>query len=90
MEERSCLKSTEERFKDCIICKEFRQDILYNATTNGLQSLKVAAEERQNLKDVANIDTIERILSTTEDNIEDVRWPKKWPKKCFAVFSEKG
>ena len=86
MEELACLKSAEKRNGDCIICKEFRQDILYNATTKGLQSLKVAAEKRQHLKDVANLDIIERILSTAEDNIEDVCRHKK----CFAVFSDKG
>ena len=47
MEELVSLKRSKPgpSYCDCIICQESKRDVLYSATTQGLLSLKVSAED---------------------------------------------
>ena len=75
-------------FSKCIICQETKKDVLFNATQQGLRSLKVSSEERRKLGDTANTDVIDAILDAIEGNkAEDLRC---WHKSCYAKYTDKG
>ena len=83
MEERASLKRSSHTlsFSDCIICQESKNDILFSGTQQGLHSLKESSEERRKLKDTANTETIDRILTAAEtNNAEELCWHKS----CYA------
>ncbi|CAH3018507.1 unnamed protein product [Porites evermanni] len=89
MEERLSLKRSVPTlsFSKCIICQETKKDVLFNATQQGLRSLKVSSEERRKLGDTANTDVIDAILEAIEGNkAEDLRWHKS----CYAKYTDKG
>ena len=74
-------------FSKCIMCQETKKDVLFNATQQGLRSLKVSSEERRKLGDTANTDVIDAILEAIEGNkAEDLRWHKS----CYAKYTDKG
>lgn len=89
MDERVSLKRSKPgpSYCDCIICHESKRDVLYSATTQGLLSLKVSAEERRKLRDIKSTDTIDRILNAVEGDMQN---EFHWHKSCFAVFTDKG
>ena len=90
MEERLSLKRSvlTLSFSKCIICQETKKDVLFNATQQGLRSLKVSSEERRKLGDTANTDVIDAILEAIEGNkAEDLRWHNK---SCYAKYTDEG
>ena len=84
-------RSSEVDSSRCFICqmdhgKTTQDKVLRDATENGLNTLKLKAEERSKYKDEHYRDVLERINAADINSISDIRWHKT----CYADFTNAG
>lgn len=67
----------------CIICQESKKDKLYNATEQGLLTLKAAAQSRGKLHDPQHREAIDRVLL-----VQNTEQHMVWHRLCYASLSD--
>jgi hypothetical protein len=73
-------------FDQCIICQDLKRDELFDATLQGLASVREATSARNKLRDVNYKETIERLVSVL---FTDPTPSLVWHKSCYAAYTHK-
>ena len=72
----------------CIICQEAKDDDVFSATPQGLETLKNTTHLRKKFRDVkyqAAVDRLTSIFSDSQDNVPSLVWHKS----CYSDFTHK-
>ena len=68
----------------CIICQESKKDQVFNATEQGLLTLKAAAHKIRRLHGPQHREAIDRVLL-----VQNVELHVIWHRTCYASFTSK-
>lgn len=82
----SLKRSTPVSSELCIICQESKHDALFDATPQGLNSMRDATESRKKVRDVKYRDATDRLTTLFEANSAPVL---VWHKSCYAIYTSK-
>ena len=82
----SLKRSTPVSIELCIICQESKHDALFDATSQGLNSMRDATAARKKLRDAKYRDATDRLTSAFKATSAPVL---VWHKSCYAVYTSK-